>query len=178
MALVFRIAGFSLAELLVAVAIVAITLSLAVPGLNSLFAQSMMRTAANELARAFHVARQHSLANGIDAAICPTADGAQCSNSSNWNTGWLVFSNRDGEHPPRVDSDEAILLYREGRSMLNISANRRAFVLRPFGLRSTNGTFLFCDRGQAVDARRLVVSYTGKPRLETMPGRRPVCDRS
>ena len=47
----------------------------------------------------------------------------------------------------------------------SITANRRLFEFRPFGRRSTNGTVTFCDRRGAEQARAVVVSFTGRPRV-------------
>jgi hypothetical protein len=47
-----------------------------------------------------------------------------------------------------------------------IVSNRPFYELRPAG-RSTNGTVVFCDRRGAAAARAVIVSFTGRPRVDT-----------
>jgi hypothetical protein len=63
-----------------------------------------------------------------------------------------------------VDAGETLLQAAPGYSGAVITANRSAFVFRPFGKRSVNGTLTFCDRRGPDAARSVIVSYTGRPR--------------
>lgn len=167
-----RTSGFTLAEFLTVIAVIAVLTSLAVPGFGALNAAIALRTAANDLAHAFHAGRQEALSRGVDIALCPSSDGVQCDYSANWDDGWLMFADRGTAARPFIQADEPVLLQHSGSARTRILANRAAFRLRTFGRRSTNGTFVFCDpRGQA-SARRLVISYTGKPRAELAPSDR------
>lgn len=164
--------GVTLAEFLLVVAIIAILLSAAVPGLGALHSANTLRTHINSFSQAFHTARQQALHQGTDVALCPSRDGSQCDYSADWHDGWLMFADRGASTRPQVDSDQHILLQHNATPGVRIVANRPAFLLRAFGRRSTNGSFTFCDtRGRAA-ARRLVVSYTGKPRVEAAPSAR------
>jgi type IV fimbrial biogenesis protein FimT len=51
-----------------------------------------------------------------------------------------------------------------------ITANRRSFAFRPFEIRSTNGTLIFCDRRGPEFARAVIISYTGRPRTYPAAG--------
>ena len=165
----------TLGELLIALAILSVLSTLAVSGARFLLAEVAIRTAINELAHTFHAARQHSYASGLDIAICPTRNGQHCDDQGTWQSGWLMFGNRDTAGSPEVDDGEPVLRHAGASSGVRISANRGGFVLRPHGRRSTNGTFVVCDPQQRADARRLVVSYTGKPRVEAATELRPQC---
>ena len=46
-----------------------------------------------------------------------------------------------------------------------IVANRRGFTLRSTELRATNGTLIICDARERAEARAIVVSYNGRPRV-------------
>ncbi len=156
--------GFSFVELLAALAIVGILASLSVASFSRLIAESHISSNVSHLVHILHLARQTSWTTGEDVVLCSSSSGSQCQNARNWETGWLLFSNLDKDDPPQADPGEPV--HRMGGPLLNtaVLANRRAFIMRPFGRRSTNGTLIYCDRRGLSDARAIIVSYTGKAR--------------
>jgi len=158
-----RSTGYTLLELLVTLAVGAMLLALAVPAFTHLVLDSRLTSAVNRFVHGVYVARHEALKYGADVTLCRSASGKQCVQAGRWETGFIVFVNRDRDDPPRVDSGEPILQV-EGRLPAGaILANRSAFVFRPWG-RSVNGTLTFCDRRGNPRARAVVVSYTGRPR--------------
>ena len=84
--------GFTATELLVALAIAAVLMSLAVPGFASLARSAGLSSAANELLAALHQARSSAALRGLPVAVCLTADDRTClSVPGASGTGWLVF---------------------------------------------------------------------------------------
>jgi len=156
--------AMTLLELLLALAILAVVLVIAVPGLGTLLLNVRMQNNVNELIHSLHNARQNANATGISAALCGSVDGRQCSATYEWTRGWLLFANTDDDDPPRIDPGETVLASSRLSAQLRLYANRTAFVMRPFGLRNTNGTLVWCDRRGALSARAVIVSFTGKPR--------------
>ena len=157
--------GFSLIEFLVSLAILSITLTLGIGDFASLRANLKMSCKVNALFHVIHEARHTALTRGSDITLCPAQNG-QCLDTREWHQGWLMFANTDGDSPPRIDPGEPILTRGEPARGLRISANRNAFVLRPFGRRATNGTLIFCDLQGRTLSRAIAVSYTGKPRTK------------
>ena len=157
--------AITLIELMLTLSVLAIISIAAIPGFSTIIYNVRMSSNVNELIHSLHRARQNARVTGIATAVCSSADGKQCQTNGQWENGWLVFANSDADEPPQVDSDESILDIRGPARNMRIYANRRAFIMRPFGLRSTNGTLLFCDRRGTHHARTVVVSYTGKPRI-------------
>lgn len=159
-----RAPGFTALELLVTLAVASLLLTLAVPSFISLVLDARLTAAVNRVVHGMHVARHEALKSGADVVLCRSPTGRQCDHAAAWTTGLIVFLNRDRDDPPRVDPGEPVLQV-EGRLPVElILANRRAFIFRPFGLRSVNGTLTFCDRRGTAAARAVVVSYTGRPR--------------
>jgi type IV fimbrial biogenesis protein FimT len=161
--------GFTLLELLVALGIVAILVSMGNPALRTLVLNSTRTQTVNSLVHSFHLARTSAIRNSHEVAICPRGIGDRCSrNRTGWAEGWLVFINADGDQPADRDPDEPLLLRRQGTPGARISSNRSSFRYKPFNRRSTNGTLVYCDdRGQAA-ARAVVISYTGRPRVTAL----------
>lgn len=156
--------AMTLLELLLALAILSIVFVTAVPGLGNLLLNVRMQNNVNELMHSLYNARQNANATGISTALCGSSDGQQCSTTGEWTEGWLLFANDDDDEPPHVDPGETVLASSRLSAQLRLYANRDAFVLRPFGLRNTNGTLVWCDRRGAANARAVIVSFTGKPR--------------
>jgi len=160
----FRWHGFTLVEFLVALLLVAIMTAMASAGMQRLRARMNMNTSVNRLLHAIHEARSRALVSGNEVVICPSGSGSRCDAGRTWQAGWLVFQTAvPGQQQP--GHANSTLLAGDGMAGLTVTANRRAFVLRPFGRRSSNGTLIFCDRDALTQPRALVISYTGKPRV-------------
>jgi type IV fimbrial biogenesis protein FimT len=90
-----RLHGFSLAELLVVVAIAALLLGVAAPDLAALLRAQQLRTASNDLFGAIGLARAQAIARNERVRIAPRdALGVD------WAQGWTVFVDRDGDGAP------------------------------------------------------------------------------
>ncbi len=159
-----RQAGFTLADLVLTVAIVAALATIALPALDRLLLESRMTSQVNALVHGIHLAKQSAHLRLTDIALCKSPEGRRCAHGGDWTDGWLLFVNTDGDRPPQVTGDEPALAAGGAFAGGTITANRDAFVFRPAAIRSTNGTFVFCDRRGAEAARALIVSYTGRPR--------------
>ncbi len=158
--------GFTLLELAVTMAIVAILLVAGTPPMRNLLLDARRARVTNELVRALHVARAESIRTSADVVVCPPDTGAGCSQDKDaWNRGWVVFVNGDRDNPPTRDADERLLLRFEPEAPGSVSANRASFVYRPFGRRSTTGTLIYCDARGPSAARAVIVSHTGRPRV-------------
>ncbi|WP_026287658.1 GspH/FimT family pseudopilin [Thioalkalivibrio sp. ALJ24] len=78
-----RTSGFTLVELMVTIAVLAIVLTLAVPGFQALVQNNRATTLANELTTAINLARSEAVRRGEVVTVC--ADS-----SDNWEEGWRV----------------------------------------------------------------------------------------
>lgn len=155
------VAGLTLLELLVALAVGAMLVTVAVPGFRHLLLDARMTAAVNAMVHDLHLARQAANVRGQTIMLCPAATAAGCAPGGGWQDGWAVVA---PGVPPAVDKVE-LLAVSQGPAGVELQSNRRAYVFRPFTLRDTNGTIGFCDSRGPAAARALVISPTGRPRL-------------
>ena len=155
--------GYSLYELVMTLAVFAITLTLGIPSFGAIVANHRLRVEVDQLFHAIHHARKESVVRRRVVTICPTVDGEQC--GEDWSAGWMMFVNIDRDWPARRETNEPVIKWLPVAAENRIVANRRSFSLRSVDLRATNGTLIFCDRAGRARPRALVVSYTGRPRV-------------
>jgi type IV fimbrial biogenesis protein FimT len=173
--------GFTLWELLWTLGISALLLGLGMPSFHRFVLDSRRTSDVNAFVLAVQVARTEAAKRGEAVVLCPSRDGSRCANDEKgYGAGWIVFYDRDLKNPPQR-SDTEPLIYAYSPEMLgSIVGNRPYFDFRPIMRRSTNGTLVFCDERGPPAARAVIVSYTGRPRVDTVDpdGKRLVCTNS
>lgn len=100
--------GFTLIELLVAIAVVTILATQAVPSFGKFLNDNLTSIQINEFVADIQTARSEALKRNTRVSVCPTTDGASCSASSDWATGWLVFTDNSGTKGILDSTDELI----------------------------------------------------------------------
>ena len=175
------VGGFTLRELLCTLSVGAILLGLAVPSFRAFVLDARRTADVNGFVLAVQVARSEAIKRGETVVLCQTFDGHRCGNDEvGYGSGWLVFADSDSTRPPqRSDAKPVIYAYRP-ESTGTIVGNREYFDFRPIQTRSTNGTLVFCDERGGSSARAVIVSYTGRPRVDSVDpdGKRLVCSNS
>ncbi|WP_237060495.1 GspH/FimT family pseudopilin [Microbulbifer sediminum] len=84
--------GFTLIELMVTIAVLAIVVSIAAPNFATMINNNRSAALGEELAGAFNFARSEAVKRGDRVSICASNDGATCSAAGTWDQGWIVFS--------------------------------------------------------------------------------------
>lgn len=88
-----RSKGFTLLELLVTITVAGIILSLGVPGFRSIIQNNRATTHTNDLVTALNLGRSEATRRAAAVSVCSSTDGATCSASNDWSTGWIVVDN-------------------------------------------------------------------------------------
>lgn len=106
--------GFTLVELVVTIALLAILTTLAAPSFAELLRQWRRDSATRELTTSLQLARSEAIKSSRQMVVCPSTDGESCEASNEWNTGWIVFVDDGADtfanaNNQTYDTDERIL---------------------------------------------------------------------
>jgi prepilin-type N-terminal cleavage/methylation domain-containing protein len=83
--------GFSIVELMVAILVAAILVAIAVPSFRTTLQKHRLRVSADSLQAAVQYARTEAILRATYVSLCASADGATCSATATYDTGWLVY---------------------------------------------------------------------------------------
>ena len=160
--------GVTLWELLWVLAIAGTVVTWGVPAFRGFLLDARRTADINGFVVAVQLSRSEAAKRGLPVVLCKTLDRRSCAgNERRFDSGWMVFVNTDEIDPPNRATDEELLYFHAPKMAGPITANRLLFEFHPFGWRSTNGTVTFCDARGNSQARAVIVSYTGRPRVAT-----------
>jgi len=113
--------GFTLVELMVTIAIVAILLAVALPSFEGSMRSNRVATATNELISTLSLARSEAIRSPGGALVCTTSDGVDC-DASDWNTGWMVWVDWNGDGDT-THAQDRLLRYVQANNKISIGAD-------------------------------------------------------
>ena len=158
--------AFTLVELLIVLAIVALALAVAIPAYSQSREAVRAMSAEARLLQSLQQTLQRAALTGQRAVLCPSADGQQCRTSPDWSGGWIAFLDEDGnrEHAlgePLILAEAAL----PGDVRLRSTLGRTRLVfLGNGGNVGSNVSFTLCDGRGAAHARALILANDGRLR--------------
>lgn len=180
--------GFSLVELMVTIAVLAILLAIGIPSFASLIASNRLTSATNELVAALQTARTEALRRNARVTVCPAASGATACSGA-WRDGWMAFVDPTPGNAPAPESANDIL-FRGGPlpsgivAVANAPLSSYASFTADGASKQLNGAFLagtlrVCSISTALTndrrARDLVLIASGRIVLTTPTGVASTC---
>jgi len=149
--------GYTLLELLVALALAAILATIAYPGFTAWLLDSRRDATVTTALHAVHAARQFAAARGESVQLCGTLDALRCSGAADWSSGLLI-----------TDTDGTVhrsLPLSRTNSGLRLTSNRAVIRFEPGTSFASPTTMTICDRRGSGAARAVIVSRSGRPRV-------------
>lgn len=163
--------GFTLLELLIAIAVSTILLVLGVPSFMRMMAENQIDSTTASLYASLTYARSEAITRNVPVVLCKSSDGANCAASGDYSAGWLVYANLDGStsgaEPDAgdtvLDSHQAL----EGDFTLSSDDLPNRVVYRPSGRAAADGAFRLCPGDTAIAGASIEITSTGRPRIGT-----------
>lgn len=155
-----RPVGFTLIEVVVFVAMLAILMSVAVPSFVSTVASNRTSSYANDFVSSLNYARGEAVARRAAVTVCTSADGTNCranndADKGNWQKGWIVT----------IPADNVILLVGSAFAAQVALSGTASISFDASGALSASGVQSFSLVNQACTNngnRRIDVSPTGR----------------
>lgn len=110
--------GFTLIELMVTVAVLAIGLTIALPSFRAVIQSNRVATSTNELIAALSFARSEAIRNSSGSGVCASAAGAACDGT--WGQGLMVWADTNGNG--QFDAAEPVLRFVAASSQMEFAA--------------------------------------------------------
>lgn len=84
--------GFTLIELMVTIAVIAILTMVAVPSFSAAMLSNKLAGYANNFVASALLARSEAIKRNVAVTLCRSADLSTCASSGGWQQGWIVMS--------------------------------------------------------------------------------------
>jgi type IV fimbrial biogenesis protein FimT len=130
-------AGFTVLELMVVVAIVAVLIAVAVPSFRDITQRNRIAAEVNSFVGDLQYARSEAVKRGMPVCVCASADGTSCVGTNTWHQGWIVFSDVNGSCTIDAAAGDLVIRKRIGwagsdtfvatPSVTAVSYNRQGF---------------------------------------------------
>jgi len=114
--------GLTLIDLMTTLAVAMVLVTVGVPGLSALVAGNRMAAGTNDLVTHLQYARSESVKRQLPVSVCSSVDGQICAGSTEWGTGWIVFTDASGTAGSLDGSDQLLRSYLPTDSELSISS--------------------------------------------------------
>ena len=175
------ILGLTVLEMLIILAAIAVMVLIAVPGSDVLLEKYRLKTAHSKLLSGLELAKAEAQIRGSTVIMCPSSNGHSCRLDNNWNHGWLIFT--DGNGNGTAQDIELIQAFGAPSHKIRIVARgavEEAAAFTVTGLVEQNGTqagmFRICL--QDSDAAPVVVNVDDDGWAQYVPVHEEVCERS
>lgn len=169
-----KINGFTLIELMVAVTVLAVLLTMGIPQFSKMLSNNRMTSTTNSVLAGIQMARAEAITRGVPVIFCQNnATNNGCSGITNLANGWLVGTDTDADGAP----DEILKVSGAYPGTMQVTGNANflttfirfnASGLIESGNITPPATFTICDSSRSGETgKNISVNATGGANLNT-----------
>lgn len=167
-----RCDGFTLIELMVTIAVMAILLGIAVPSFNNATLNSKLRSYAYSLSNSATHARGEAIKRNAPVTLCVSSSGTSCGTGS-WEQGWIVLFDRS------EDDGGPLVLHRQESLPTDLKVieedDNDEITFRSTGVGATLSAFTVCRATPTPGNRKFMVSISATGRAEVRDEETTTC---
>ncbi|WP_084488004.1 MULTISPECIES: GspH/FimT family pseudopilin [Cobetia] len=159
---VYMMRGFTLIELMVTIAVLAIISTIAVPAWQGFIARQEVASTTETLTSALNYARSTAVTRGLQVSVCPLSnDGSRCEATTEWNNGWAVVLGSPADALSSFSSNKVEVL-REHASGALVQSGTNSISFDDQGAASNTTRLLICGTATSAAHRQLELSVIGR----------------
>ena len=163
-----RLHGFTLVELMITLAVMAVLLAIAAPSFNGVVLSSKLGSYANNFVASAALARSEAIKRNATVVLCASADGASCATTGGWEQGWIVACQTtrpntmcDGTGPDWIVFHHQAAVSSDFKITEDSALRTLAFA--PTGIGATQAALTICrETPPGGQEREVSVSATGR----------------
>jgi type IV fimbrial biogenesis protein FimT len=171
--------GLTVVEFIIVMAAIGIVVLISVPGATYLLEKHRLKTTSNQLVDGMDLARLEAQLRNSTVIVCPSSNGHSCRRDHDWNYGWVVFT--DGNGNGTVQDIELLKSFGAPHERIRIEAtgatlSRAAFTATGLVVDPEfhNGKFKICVENSSAEPRIVKVEEDGWVQLTAPQGE--VCE--
>jgi len=156
--------AFTLIELMITIAVVAVALTVGVPSFNNVIERNQLTVHINELVSTLHFARSEAVRRNTNVGICHSDDGSSCGGAG-YEDGWIIFTdiNNDGDY---ADTNEELIRVNDGLPN-NYTMHTNSLGLFKYDAKGKagSGRIVLCKNNDLTKSRAIFINTSGRTRL-------------
>jgi len=156
--------GFTLVEVMVAIAVISIISAIALPSMGNFLVKMRVDNEISEIQRLLLTARNMAINTGKNTTVCPLSSSGACTN--NWQNEISVFTNSDNSLATNnnfVAPDELVKIKEEIKAGDKLQYSQNSIIYTPDGrLLTASADFSYCPKDKADHSRGISISLSGR----------------